>query len=61
MSNIFNTGGTIDGFPLQGQIVVNPGTTQGDKLIYNHESSYLGQTIIATSGFLQDRFIQPTG
>ncbi len=56
MSDIFNTDGTLAGNPVQGQIVVNPGSTRGDALIFNRESAYDGQAITSTSGDLEGRF-----
>ncbi len=60
MSDIYNTGGTLSGSPLQGQMVLNPGIGKGEHLIYNREPSYQGQSILETSGDLSGRFSQIT-
>lgn len=59
-SDIWSTGGNTSGSVVNGQVTINPGTTQGNKFLFNREQEYYPETLLAKSGEYINRFDDPT-
>lgn len=59
-NDVWATGGDTSGSVKNGQTIMNPGSAQGDRIVFNREQQYSPQTILEQSGDYADRFDDPT-